>query len=97
MNINERFQEDLEEIHTTFKDHVLKSRPQLNINQVSTGEHWLAQDAMALGLVDALQTSDEYINDKMMAAKVYHISVHAKQTWIAKLLKPATALLHPWA
>ena len=92
-----KFQEDLEEIHTTFKDHVLKSRPQLNINQVSTGEHWLAQDAMALGLVDALQTSDEYINDKMMAAKVYHISVHAKQTWIAKLLKPATALLHPWA
>ena len=92
-----KFQEDLEEIHATFKDHVLKNRPQLNIDQVSTGEHWLAQDALELGLVDVLQTSDEYLNDKMGGYKVYQITVHAKQTWVAKLLKPAMSLLHPWA
>ena len=92
-----KFQDDLERIHMTFKDHVLAERPQLDINQVSTGEHWLAKDALDLRLIDALQTSDEYLNNKMTTFNVFKISIHAKQTLMAKLLKPAVKLLHPWA
>lgn len=92
-----KFQEDLEEIHLNFKNHVLANRPQLDIDQVSTGEHWLAKDALDLRLVDSLQTSDEYINNKMNTFNAYKVSIHAKQTLVAKLLKPAMKLLHPWS
>ena len=92
-----KFQDDLEKIHLDFKDFVLANRQQLDIDAVSTGEHWLAKDALTLKLVDALQTSDDYLNDKMAEFNEFKISIHAKQTLVAKLLKPAMKLLHPWA
>lgn len=92
-----KFQEDLEKIHLNFKDYVLANRQQLDIDQVSTGEHWLAKDALSLQLIDTLQTSDEYLNNKMATHNAFKISIHAKQTLVAKLLKPAMKLLHPWA
>ena len=93
----QKFREDLERIHMNFKDYVLANRQQLDIDQVSTGEHWLAKDALDLRLIDALQTSDEYLNNKMATFNAFKISIHAKQTLVAKLLKPAMKLLHPWA
>jgi len=92
-----KFQEDLEKIHLNFKDYVLANRQQLDIDAVSTGEHWLAKDALDLQLIDALQTSDEYLNDKMATFNAFKVSIHAKQTMVAKVLKPAMKLLHPWA
>lgn len=92
-----KFKEDLEQIHLSFKDYVLNNREQLDINQVSTGEHWLACEALNLRLIDKLQTSDEYITDKMQTHNIFKVSMHAKQTLIAKILKPAMKLLHPWA
>ena len=87
----------LEKIHEKFRDYVLANRQQLDIDKVATGEHWLARDAFDLRLVDTLKTSDEYLNDKMTVCNVYKIAIHAKQTLVAKLLRPATKLLHPWA
>lgn len=92
-----KFQEDLERIHVNFKNYVLANRLQLDIDQVSTGEHWLAKDALDLRLIDALQTSDDYLNSKMNTFNAFKISILAKQTFVAKLLKPAMKLLHPWA
>ena len=92
-----KFQEDLERIHLNFKDYVLKNREQLNIDEVSTGEHWLAKDALNLRLVDTLQTSDEYLLNKIESFNLFKITILAKQTLVAKLLKPAMKLLHPWA
>lgn len=92
-----KFQEDLEKIHLNFKDYVLANRQQLDIDHVSTGEHWLGRDALDLRLIDALQTSDEYLSNKMATFNAFKISIHAKQTLVAKLLKPAMKLLHPWA
>ena len=92
-----KFQDDLEKIHVDFKEFVLANRQQLDIDAVSTGEHWLAKDALKLRLVDALQTSDDYLNDKMATFNAFKVSIHAKQTLVAKLLKPAMKLLHPWA
>lgn len=92
-----KFQEELETIHQSFRDYVLKNRKQLDIDKVSTGEHWLAQDAFDLSLVDALKTSDEYIQEKMASYQCYKITVHGKHSLAEKLLKPALKLLHPWA
>ena len=92
-----KFQEDLEKIHEKFRDYVLANRQQLDMDKVATGEHWLARDAFDLRLVDSLKTSDEYLSDKMATSNIYKIAIHGKQTLVAKLLKPATKLLHPWA
>lgn len=92
-----KFQEDIEGIHALFRDYVLKNRPQLNIEEVATGEHWLAKDALDLKLIDKLQTSDDYIISKLAKFNAYKIEVHAKQSLVSKLMKPAAKLLHPFA
>ena len=93
----QKFKEDLELIHQNFSDYVLANRQQLDMSKIATGEHWLAKDALNLGLVDALQTSDDYLNGKMDLFNTFKITFHSKQTLIAKLLNPVAQLLHPWA
>ena len=56
-----KFKEELAAIHERFKEQVLKYRPNIDIEKIATGEHWLAVDAKELGLVDEIKTSDEYI------------------------------------
>lgn len=53
--------EQLDDIHIAFKDHVALARPRLkdSIEEVGTGEHWLAIQAKEKGLVDEIMTSDE--------------------------------------
>lgn len=93
----QKFQEDIESIHLIFRDYVLNNRPQLDLDKVATGEHWLAKDALALKLVDKLQTSDEYIVEKFTKFDAYKIEIQGKQNLINKILKPVTKLLHPFA
>ena len=57
----EKFVEDIERIHDSFKDHVQKYRRELDIEKVATGEVWLGQEALELNLVDVISTSDEYL------------------------------------
>lgn len=92
-----KFQEDLEKIHHRFRDYVLANRQQLDMDKIATGEHWLAHDAFNLSLVDELKTSDEYLIDKLSNYNGYKITVHGKQAFINKLLKPAAKLLQLWA
>jgi serine protease SohB len=92
-----KFQEDLEKIHHKFRDYVLENRQQLDIEKVSTGEHWLAREAFDLKLVDSLKTSDEFLTDKMETYNTFKITLHTKQPLLTKLLKPAAKLLTPWA
>lgn len=93
----EKFQEDLEKIHSAFRDYVLKNRSQIDIDKVSTGEHWLAKDAFDLRLVDKLATSDEYLMSKINEFKAFKLSVAPKESIVTKLIKPAMQLMHPWA
>lgn len=92
-----KFQEDLEKIHTTFRNYVLQNRNQLNIDKVSTGEHWLATDAFDLRLIDQLSTSDEYLIEKMASYQAFKLTIQPKTSLMNKLLKPAMRLMHPWA
>ncbi|MGM9451830.1 protease SohB [Legionella bozemanae] len=89
-------QEDLEKIHAAFRSYVAEHREQLNIDQVSTGEHWLAKDAFDLNLVDKLCTSDDYIIEKIAHYKTFKLTVPSKTSLANKLLKPAMRFMHPW-
>ncbi|MGQ4002444.1 protease SohB [Francisellaceae bacterium CB299] len=57
----EKFKQDLENIHELFKKHILVYRPSLDMQKVGTGEYWFGKDALELGLVDKIQTYDDYI------------------------------------
>ncbi|MDI9818581.1 MULTISPECIES: protease SohB [unclassified Legionella] len=92
-----KFQEDLEKVHHAFRAYVLTNRPQVNIEEVATGEHWLAKDAFDLRLVDSLKTSDDYLTEKMATFNAFKITIHGKKSLAEKLLKPAMKLIHPWA
>ncbi|WP_058482596.1 protease SohB [Legionella spiritensis] len=93
----QKFQEDLELIHKAFREYVLSNRQQLDIDKVSTGEHWLGKDAFDLRLVDSLKTSDEFLMNKLTDFNVFQITVHAKHSVADRILKPLTKALHPWA
>lgn len=64
-----KFREQLEETHVQFKDFVRRYRPNLKLDDVATGEYWYGERALQLGLVDALQTSDDYLFEKMAEKK----------------------------
>jgi serine protease SohB len=75
-----KFQEELEDTHVLFKEFVKANRPKLDLDQVATGEHWLARRGMELGLVDQLRTSDEYLVGRAAEANLYQVSFDRPRT-----------------
>lgn len=69
-----KFLEDIERIHGQFKDYVSRRRPQLDIEQVATGEIWSGQDTLDLHLADQLGTSDQYLIDACEEREVLILS-----------------------
>ncbi|MBA4697411.1 MAG: protease SohB [Legionella sp.] len=87
----EKFQEDLETIHQVFKNYVLANRPQLEMDKVATGEHWLGVEALDLNLVDEIKTSDDYLSEQMKTFNAFQIKVHVKKSFFEKL-RPHSSL-----
>jgi serine protease SohB len=65
-----KFQEELNETQTLFKTFVSRYRPQLDMDKVATGEHWYGEDALPLGLVDSLGTSDAFIQSHLKSHQI---------------------------
>ena len=61
--------EDIEQVLVLFKEFVGQQRPQVNIDEVATGETWFGPDALKRGLVDELKTVDDVLLDLMDAGK----------------------------
>jgi len=76
----EKFVEDLEKTHDLFKHFVNENRPQVTIETVATGEVWYGQKAIDMQLVDALETSDDYISALEAESDIYHVSYTKKKT-----------------
>lgn len=81
----EKFQEELEETHTLFKKFVGAFRPALDIDKVATGEHWYGTDALKLGLVDDISTSDDYLMSKLDTHAIYEVHYNTKKPLSEKL------------
>lgn len=92
-----KFLDDLKAIHQQFRATVASHRTQLDMDKVATGEYWLAAQALELGLVDTLLTSDDLILATAQTHNVYELSIRMPQSPLDKLLKPAAKLLHPFA
>ncbi len=83
----EKFQEELEETHVLFMDFVGKYRPQLDLTKVATGEHWYGQQAIDLGLVDVIGTSDDLLMKLALQGSVYKVQYQTKKKLSDKLAK----------
>ena len=57
----EHFRGKLDATHEAFKAHVQECRPNMDMAKVANGDHWLAREAIGLGLVDELMTGDELL------------------------------------
>ncbi|PSJ37499.1 protease SohB [Zobellella taiwanensis] len=86
-----KFREELEVIHQRFKAFIAANRPGLDLARVATGEHWLASDARELGLVDRLQTSNEYLLEQSAGRRVIRLAYKPRQGLKERLGKAAEA------
>jgi len=81
----QKFIEELEETHTLFKEFVGENRPGLDIAKVSTGEVWYGRKAIDVGLIDGLQTSDAFVQDRLKDHDVFEVKFAHKKTWQEKV------------
>lgn len=75
-----KLREELEAVHTLFKAAVGANRPALDISAVATGEHWYGRQALALGLIDEVAASDDYLLHAADEADLLHVSWRARPT-----------------
>jgi serine protease SohB len=82
----EHFRGKLEDTHGAFKHFVQQCRPNVDIDRVANGDHWLASEAIGLGLVDELSTGDEYLFRARDGARLYEVSTEARKTLVQQIL-----------
>ncbi|MGB1144698.1 MAG: S49 family peptidase, partial [Glaciecola sp.] len=84
---------ELEEVHVMFKDFVTRNRPTLDISKVATGEYWFGMQALELGLVDELSTSDDVLLAFNQTHDVFGIKYSEKKNVMEKLGIAAEGML----
>ena len=90
----EKFQHELEETHELFKAFVSKYRPDLNLEKVATGEHWYGEQAIGLGLIDELSTSDDVILKLAAEKTVIKVRYQIKKKLADKFAHGASLLVN---
>ena len=76
----------LDTTHVAFKAFVKRGRPALDIDKVGDGDVWLASEALDLGLVDALSTSDGLLFSLRGEAKLYEVALEARKSLMQQIL-----------
>ncbi|MPY21632.1 protease SohB [Shewanella sp. YLB-07] len=85
-----KFQTELEETHVLFKQFIAKYRPELDLEKVATGEHWYGQQAIELGLVDAISTSDDVVMKLAKERTVIKVRYQLKKKFADKIAHGAS-------
>lgn len=93
----EKFVEELEDVHVLFKDFVVEHRPEVDIDQVATGEAWFGRRALDRKLVDDLMTSDEYLVGKCDEMDVFQVRYVIHKHRLDKIMDKVSKLLAPAA
>jgi serine protease SohB len=81
-----KLKEELEDVHTLFKNTVATYRPDLDLEAVATGEHWYGTRALELKLADELRTSDEYLHELAKERDLYQVTYKVKQPLQKRLI-----------
>jgi len=90
----DKLQEDVDTIQKHFVEHVSQQRGERipDASDVATGEVWYGTDALKMGLVDELMTSEEYIQNRIEeGCEVIHIKKRSSSTslsaWLSSGMK----------
>jgi serine protease SohB len=87
-----KLKEELEEVHHLFKSMVAHYRPELDIERVATGEHWYGTQAIELGLIDAIGSSDDYLMSAITDSDIYAITFKGKQPLFQRIQQSMMSL-----
>ena len=90
----DKLRAELEDTHELFKQFIQENRAGVNVEEIATGEHWHGKKALELGLVDALQTSDDYLSGMAQSTDIYEVSYARKKPVMEKLVSSAARLFH---
>ena len=74
-----KFENELEETHGLFKQFVAANRPAVDVNKVATGEVWYGTQALEEGLIDAISTSDSYLQAQTGERDLFEVHYRRKQ------------------
>lgn len=88
-----KLKDELEDVHTLFKDVVGRYRENLDLEKVATGEHWYGTRALELGLVDELKTSDELLAELAKDRDLYRVSYKIRQPLPKRILANVDSLI----
>ena len=92
----QKLQDDLTAIHEAFKQLIKAGRPNVDIEEIATGEYWLASQAKEKGLVDEIMTSDDYLCSKLDDCEIIEIKTEIEQNRLEKLLEGGTSMFKQW-
>ena len=87
-----KLKEELEDVHHLFKSMVVHYRPELDIERVATGEHWYGTQAIELGLIDAIGSSDDYLMSAITDSDIYAIAFKGKQPLFQRIQQSMMSL-----
>lgn len=74
-----QFKHELAVTHELFKAHIHHYRPQLDIEQIATGETWYGSQCLENKLIDKIMTSDDYILSCLDTHQVVVLSLDTEQ------------------
>ena len=89
----EKLREEIEDVHDLFKTQIATHRPQLDVEQVATGEYWYGTRALELGLIDEIRTSDDFLAEAGAEAELYKVSYKRRLPLPERILTGAESLL----
>ena len=89
----QKLREQLDETHTLFKSFLTSYRPSLDLDRVATGEYWHGERAVELGLVDTIQTSDDFLLAASADTDLLKLKYTARKKPIERLLSSLRAAL----
>lgn len=80
-----KFMEDLEDTHVLFKEFIAEHRPQVDLEDVATGEIWFGRRALDKNLIDGIITSDQYLADLHPEADILAVDYEFKKSFQERL------------
>jgi len=88
-----KFGEEVADTHELFKQFIADNRPQVDIKNVATGEHWFGTRALDLKLVDELKTSDDWLLEQSRDKALFEVTYQSKKPLMARLFSTMEKLM----
>lgn len=88
-----KLREELDDVHALFKQQVAEYRPQVDVDRVSTGEHWYGLRALEMKLIDEIRTSDDFLLEAVDRHEVFLVRWHRRRKWTEKLFGGVEGML----